>query len=1054
MLAAAMLGNSFITIQDHLLSRRFTDLACVVLFFSLPLAAMAERLPVKTYTVADGLLQDRVTKIKQDSRGFLWLCSAEGVSRFDGYEFTNFTTRDGLPASRVNDVLETKNGVIYVATDGGLARLNPTGLAESKDNPLFTIFLPDGQPVNILTLYQDKKDQIWAGTTGGLYKVTETDGIVFEPVPLGEPLKTGKAETGPNSLAVKAILEDHYGTLWIGTFGSGLFRLSQDGSVRRYIAYDDGFGDNKITDLLEARDGRLWMSMRSDQEGGVCLLDEADEEKPVRKCYTTKDGLGSNWVREMVETSDGQLWLATVPGLCQWQGEGSASVCKTYTAKNDLCDDVLALAEDKDGNLWSGSQCGAKKIVRYGFTTYTSADGLDSNQINSIFEDSVGQFFATTYAKKLFDNTYPKSGLFIARFRDGRFSLVKLRLPNYVDYFGFAWQQTIRQDRAGAWWIPTGVGLFRSPDRTSFEDLSHATLEKIETGAKGLEVFRLFEDSRDDIWILTTGDAHELLRWERSKNIWHDYTEQVGLSGYRFGSALIEDSQGNVWIGTDSNFGDSALVRYRNGEFRVLTPADGSPSDGVLDLFVDSHQRLWIASANQGLWRLNEPNSDKFEFVKYTPSSGLTSISTATVTEDEFGRIYVGTRRGIDRLNPDTGQIESFTTADGLPTGFVEVSYRDRKNTLWFGTHEGLSRFVPEPPRTRNPPNVLIMGLRVNGESQSVSVLGESTIPKLKLNSDQKQVSVDFLGLGASPGEKLKYEYRLGTSEWSETAERTINFASIASGDSQIEIRSITADRLYSRPALISLHIDAPLWQRPWFIAALVAMMVFMIYLLYRFRLSRVLEVVNIRMRIATDLHDDIGANLTKITILSEVAQQRLEHDADGKTNGKENLLGSVAEISRESVASMGDIVWAIDPKKDSLIGLTRRMRRYAEEILERRDIHLEFNAPVVEPDLKLGADLRRDLYLIFKEAVNNIVRHSKAAKVTIDFRLVGKELVLQISDDGIGFKTDGEYDGNGLSNINKRATDRGGELEIDSTSGVGTRIILRVKVRSAWSWK
>jgi len=1010
------------------------------------MSASAEHLAIKTYTVADGLLRDSVQKIKQDSRGFLWFCTAEGISRFDGYGFKNFTAADGLPDRHVNDFLETSNGAIYIATDGGLARLNPAGLRDSKDNPLFTVFIPDNEnAAKIVTLYQDKNSQVWVGTSDGLFKLIETARIEFEAVQLGEPLKTGKAESGPNALTVKTILEDRNGTLWVGTTGSGLFRLSKDGSVRRFVAYDDGFGDNKITDLVERRDGRLWMSMRSDDEGGVCELDETDVEKPVRKCYSTKDGLGSNWIRKMLETSDGQLWLATLPGLCRWQGEAGASVCKTYTAKNDLCDDVLALAEDKDGNLWTGSQCGAKKIVRYGFTTFTSADGLDSNQINSVFENSTGDLFVTTF---------PNGGLAIGKFSDGRFTLVKLRLPESVDYFGFAWQQTIRQDSAGAWWIPTGKGLFRSPDRTSFEDLALAPLEKIETGAKGLEVFRLFEDSRHDIWILTTGDAHELLRWERAKNTWHDYTEQVGTSGYRYGSALIEDGQGNIWIGTDSNYGDSALIRYRNGEFRVLTPADGSPSAGIMDLFLDSHARLWIACANEGLWRLDEPDTDHFEFVKYTTASGLTSISTATVVEDEFGRIYVGTWRGIDRLNLDTGQIESFTTADGLPTGFVENSYRDRKNNLWFGTHEGLARLVPEPPRTRSLPNILIMGLRVNGESQSVSVLGEDTIPALKLNSDQRQVSVDFLGLGASLGEKLKYEYRLGESEWSPTEERTMNFANFAPGDSQIEIRAVTSDQLYSRPAVISLHIDAPIWERPWFIAALLVMIALMIYALYRFRLSRLLEVANIRMRIATDLHDDIGANLTKIAILSEVAQQRLDQESGENANGKENLLGSVAEISRESVSSMGDIVWAINPKKDSLIGLTRRMRQYAEEIFERRDIHLEFNAPVVEPDIKLGANLRRDIYLIFKEAVNNIVRHSQAAHVTIDFGLVDKELVLKIRDDGIGFEPNVESDGNGLSNIKKRAAERGGELDIDSASGAGTGIILRVKLRSAWSWR
>ncbi len=461
----------------------------------------------------------------------------------------------------------------------------------------------------------------------------------------------------------------------------------------------------------------------------------------------------------------------------------------------------------------------------------------------------------------------------------------------------------------------------------------------------------------------------------------------------------------------------------------------------------------WIASASDGLWRLDDPNSDDLEFTKYTPANGLTSISASSITEDEFGRIYVGTTHGIDRLNTDTGQIENFTTADGLPNSNVEVAYRDRHNALWFGTHQGLARFIPDPPRVRQPPNVLIMALRVNGEPRSLSVLGESAIRSLQLDSDQRQVSVDFLGLGSSLGEKLRYEYRLNGSEWIPTAERTINFAGFASGNSRIEIRALTADRLFSQAATISFHIDFPIWQRPWFIAAVLIISIIVFYGFYRFRLSRLLEVANLRTRIATDLHDDIGANLTKIAILSEVAQQRSAQNLAQNENGGDNLLGSVAEISRESVSAMGDIVWAINPKKDSLIGLTRRMRRYSEELLERREIRLDFNPPIVEQDLKLGADVRRAIYLIFKESINNIVRHSGAASVTIDLHIIDKDLIFEIHDDGTGFDEQQEFDGNGLSSIRKRAKDCGADLSINSRKGVGTTIALRLRMRSlAWS--
>lgn len=1009
----------------------FSWILCVFLLVSF---SKAERLPVKTYTVADGLQRDNVYCIKQDSRGFLWFCTNEGISRFDGVGIINFTVADGLPNRIVEDFLETKNGTIYIATGKGLARLNPNGI-RNQESPLFTVLLPDNPKAEkIQTLYEDRNNQIWVGTSDGLYKLVDTDRqIKFENVPLGKPLKSSGgaiAAPSPNTLSIYAILQDRHGTLWIGSYGGGLFRMSPNGSVRRYTG-DDALRDNKTTGLLEDRNGQLWMSLRSDEKGGVCLLDKEDAENPVRKCYTTKDGLGSNWIREMLETSDGQIWLATLPGLCRWQGGDTTPVCKTYTARNGLCDDIFSLAEDKDGNLWTSSPCGVQKIARYGFTAYRVPDGLDYEyRVNSIFENSAGELFVSTFRA---DNV-------IGRFDGDKFSLVKPRFPKYVDYHGWGWQQTVWQDSRGAWWIPTGYGVFRSPDNTSFENLANAPLEKQETGAKGEEIFRLFEDSRGDVWILTTGFANELKRWERAKKTWHDYTSQVGFSGTRVGSAFVEDNHGNIWIGATSDHNDSALIRYRpDGEFRVLTQAEGAPSGWIQDLFLDSRGRLWIASDNDGLWRLDDTESDNFEFVKYTSANGLTSNSTACLTEDEFGRIYIGTWHGIDRLTPDTGQVENFTTADGLPSGYVESAYRDRKNNLWFATERGLVKFVPEPVRQRKPPTILITGLRVNGEHQSVSALGETSIASLDLQPDQRQVTIDFLGLGASLGEKLKYEYRFGDMDWTVTNERTLNFANLSSGDYSFEVRTQTADRIYSQPATVTFRIAAPVWQRWWFIALGVLFVCGLVYTLYRYRVQRLLEMANMRTRIATDLHDDIGANLTRIALLSEVAKQQSQN---GEENGAERSpLSSIARIARESVSSMSDIVWAINPERDHLIDLVRKMRQHADEVFTLREIQLKFNAPDAETNLKLGVTARRDLLLIFKEAVNNAARHSACTKVEIDFRVEDGRLSLMIADDGKGFAPSFDGQGQGLRSMRRRAESLGGTLTIDSQNEHGTTV-------------
>ncbi|MGI8788911.1 MAG: two-component regulator propeller domain-containing protein [Pyrinomonadaceae bacterium] len=1013
--------------------RRFASFVCFALVLCSALIGKAEHLPIQTYTVADGLLRDNVYKIKQDSRGFLWFCTPEGISRFDGYAFTNFTTADGLPDRHVNDFLETENGTIYIATDKGLARLNPTGIRapfesdQSTKNPkskiqnsLFSVYMPDNERAGeVHVLFEDESGAVWAGTSDGLYKLSETSGDAkLESVNLGEP-----SESADGLFSVNAIVKDRRGAMWVGTSASGLFRLSENGETQRF-SIADGLPQANIVSLYQTRDGGFWVSFRGDKEIGLCLLDAETSGSLVKKCYSLKDGLPSDWITDLYQTSDGQFWLGTTRGLCRWQDDGQSSVCKTYTAKNDLCDyDVWSVLEDKDGNLWTGSRCGAKKMARYGFTNYSVADGLGGSGINSIFENQSGDLFVSAIGS---------DKRIVSRFDGEKFSAVNPSLPSNVNYTGWGWKQTVWQDRAGAWWIPTGFGLFRSPDATSFENLARADLRRVAIKMKGSEIFRLFEDSRGDIWIATTGATNEIFRWERAKNIWHNYTPELGFSPTRIGSAFAEDGSGAIWIGTGE--ADSALIKYRDGQFKIFTRGDGIPAGWIRDLFFDRAGNLWIANTENGLLKVADTNAEKLSFIRYTPAEGLSSIGVLCATEDDFGRIYAGTGRGLDRLNPTSGQIENFTTFDGLPNSYVEICYRDRAGVLWFGTGNGLARFQPEPEKQRRPPTILITGLRVAGVPQSVSILGASEIPNVELNSDQKQISIDFLGLGATLGEKLKYEYRLSGEDWTSTIERTVNFANLAAGAYHFEVRARNADRIYSQiPATFAFRIAAPVWQRWWFALGILLLTTLAIYLFYKNRLHRLLEMERMRTRIATDLHDDIGANLTRISLLSEVAKQKSE-------NGKpSNLLTSIAEIARESVASMNDIVWAIAPEHDSLLDLTRRMRQHAEEVLALRDIDLNFNAS--DADLKLSVGVRRDVLLIFKEAVNNAARHSRCSKVEIDFRVEHSVLNLRIADNGRGFETDSESDGQGLRSMTRRAHSLGGELKIDSQAGNGTKV-------------
>lgn len=416
------------------------------------------------------------------------------------------------------------------------------------------------------------------------------------------------------------------------------------------------------------------------------------------------------------------------------------------------------------------------------------------------------------------------------------------------------------------------------------------------------------------------------------------------------------------------------------------------------------------------------------------------------IVEGINGHLYVGGGHGLDRLDPATGRVLHYTTADGLAPGVFRAAFRDHDGVLWFGTTRGLTRLAPAVDKPTGPPPVLITGLRVSGVAEPVSAVGERDMSLRDLAPGRNQLEIDFVGLGFGAGDVLRYQYRLdgADADWSALGEqRTVTYASLAPGEYRFVVRAMSSDGIVSdRPASIAFTLLSPVWLRWWFLTLAALVPGLIAYALFRYRITRLLEMANMRTRIATDLHDDIGANLTRIALLSEVAKQT--QGADGESDA-DAPLASITRIARESVSSMSDIVWAINPHRESLLDLIRRMRQHADEIFTLRDIELRFNAPDAAESLRLSVDVRRDLLLIFKEAVNNTARHSRCSRVEIDLRVEGSRLLLTVVDDGVGCDASLESEGQGISSMQRRARRLNGMLEITSGTGVGTTVRLSI---------
>ncbi len=335
---------------------------------------------------------------------------------------------------------------------------------------------------------------------------------------------------------------------------------------------------------------------------------------------------------------------------------------------------------------------------------------------------------------------------------------------------------------------------------------------------------------------------------------------------------------------------------------------------------------------------------------------------------------------------------------------------------------------------------MLIAAVRVAGVPLSLSELGETAPATVTLGPSQNHVEIDFFGLSFEPGAALKYQYRLeGSSEdWSAPSElRTVSYARLAPGSYRFSVRAVAADgRASEQPAVFAFTALRPMYARWWFVTLAAALVAVVAVVIYRMRVAQLVRVERVRARIATDLHDDIGASLSQIAILSEVVRQRLGDRQNDEVVGEP--LARIAESSRELVDAMDDIVWAIAPERDSVSDLVQHMRRFAEDTLGASDVALSVDIDVPSPDVRLGPEVRRDVFLILKESVTNVAKHAASASVHIAFTCNRRRLRLSVRDDGRGFDPAMATEGNGLRNMRKRVAALGGRINISSSPSGG----------------
>lgn len=1060
----------------------------VFLFLALAVSfggtAHAERLAFAAYGTTDGLAGAYVNRVMRDSRGFLWFGTRDGLSRFDGARFVNYGVEHGLGDPTVNDIIESRTGDYWIATNGGgVCRLpprapEPTAAAAETGAPLFDCGLPGDRLLanRVNTLHEDGDGQIWVGTDGGLFRLDPARRpyrfeAVAVPVPSSAPAAASAAP------GISEVIADNHGGLWIGTH-RGLWHRDGAGRIRQYAIRSRTAADDEIVTrlLLDSR-GRLWLGLLGglmvvrpeihDKPAGgphrfsllpqpLNLRDPRHSRHPVRLPETAGERVWmpveiagpQGLVRVLFETADGAIWIGTTRGLLHVDVEGEGSSLRSYTTDQGLASsDIRGLAEDGDGNLWIGGTSAAMKLTRRGFVSYTIADGLGDASVHGIFETRAGRLHVV-------------SGDWIINELDNdRFSTVRLGVPAGAVR---PWRSPVAMlDRADRWWLLALPELWHLPPTARLADLQGPLPSPIngEGSASDLtfgSVLRIFEDRRGDVWLGLAAPAGRLVRWERATGRIRVFTEADGLPR-DVPSAIGEDAHGHLWIG----FSSSGLARLDVNDggagtrVAVFAAPGGVPPGPVTAVHTDITGRLWIGTARGGVARVDDPAGATPRFTRYTTANGLGSNNIRCLTSDREGRIYAGTPRGVDRLDPATGHVRGYVARDGLSPGLTTAAYRDRQGRLWFGTTHGLSRLDPTSDPPRVPPPVWIGALQIAGAQRPISHLGERDIAAATLAPAENQVDVQFFGLTFAMGETLRYQYRLegAAGGWSEpTREQRVHYSALAPGQYRFLVRAVSAEGMVSaQPASVPFTVLPPLWQRAWFRVLIAGLIALAATLAYRMRVGQLVEIERVRTRIASDLHDHIGSNLSRVAILSEVVKRQIGAAATEPARH----LTEIADSARTLIDVTSDIVWSIDPAHDDLASVIVRVREFASDVLTADGVDWSCEAPLDLDRIPLRPDARRHLLLLLKEGVTNIARHAGATIVRLRIEIEDAQLVAELSDNGRGFLVTDEppptaRGGHGRQSMRWRAAELGGTLQTISAPGAGTHIRLTVPLRGA----
>lgn len=1008
-------------------------------------------------TENEGLSQSTVYTIVQDSKGFIWIGTQQGLNKYDGYKFTVYKNELSDPKSIFN------NYVYFI--------------------------------------YEDSRNNLWIGTlNGGLSKYNYNDGNF-------ENFHFPSAKEKINSNIIYCICEDSEGNLIIGTEGAGIKKF--DTHEKRFVEFR--FHEDYVEELLLVKtlqfdkEENLWVGTWRD---GLKIFDK--NGNIIKNYYhneTEKDCINSNGIRFIFRDSTDQIWIGTSKGLNKFENNKFISYGEK-SVNNILHTNLKCICEDKFNNLWIGAR--NSSLVKFNMETETFVNLKLYDKLNSKFSSTLLESIFCDKSDVLWVGTF-NSGIFKLDLQRKKFYGINNLIENSREQFKNFSTNSFLCDSQNNLWIGTDdTGLVRL-NLHSTELINYKPRQDFE----GLSVLDIEEDDDGNIWIATFPGA--LNRYNIKLNTFTNYfysenkLEDLPFSISRFSNysdenlwigtynrglykfnirnkiftrysdlkkfnqpinseiikSLLLDKSGILWIGTDS--GGLNKLDYENGLITCYKYDKENPdslSDNYVNsLFEDSNNNLWIGTSNGGLNKLDKENEI---FKRYDTDHGLPDNCVVGILEDNNNNLWISTKNGLSKFNTETEIFRTYDVRDGLQNKeFNEgACYKSDDDNMYFGGVYGFNFFNPNDIKD-NPyiPDIVITDFQIfnsSVESSPDNLFLKKNIlvtDEINLSYRESVFSFEFAALIYNDPEKNEYAYRMEgfDKEWIYCGTRRfVTYTNLEPGDYVFRVRGSNNDGIWNEEGKsIRISISPPFWKTWWFKSLGVMSIIGTTGMAYQQKLSKVEKEKKAqenfsrrliesqeteRKKIASELHDTVAHEI--LITKNKIALGYKDTQDPDKIK---TLLNDISELSTNTLNEVRSISYNLHPHQLERLGLTKAIKSIVNNIAKSTEIN--FTAAIDNIDNIFSKELEINIYRIVQECFNNIIKHSRATEAVLNISRHKSNIIIIISDNGKGFSKN-VTKGIGMNSIEERIKLYNGSLKINSeiNKGAFMKIIIPMK--------